>query len=154
MVFKFALKYIFKATTEEEKLKSSVIYGWSLLAILVVSALLMESPIVNGSFSTFLGYLFLIALVLYIVRYNSVKPLLGAASAGITILTISTILDSLVSKRDGSGGGYSFGALIGILFVIGFLLLKNLVLSTFYLIRETYRYYKYKKMAMPLEETI
>lgn len=93
MVFKLVLNYIFKAETEEEKLKASVIYGWSLIIIALLSIFLVDiaTKFGNNSIVEFFAVIFLIVTILFMTRYNSVKPLLGAASAGISIVAFTAV---------------------------------------------------------------
>lgn len=152
MIFKLFLKYIFKANTEEEKLRASVIYGWSLAVIGIACAIIgSETSYTARNLSDTCYMISLITLALFIFRYTSVKPLLGAAAGGITVIAIGTIFDSLLNRRDNAFG---FGALMGVLLVLGFMIVKNIFVSWYYLLRESFRYYKFKKEHAILEETI
>ncbi|WP_342534569.1 hypothetical protein MHB40_10810 [Lysinibacillus sp. FSL K6-0057] len=154
MVFKLVLNYIFKAETEEEKLKASVIYGWSLIVIALLSIFLVDiaAKFRNNSIVEFFAVLFLIATILFITRYNSIKPLLGAASAGISIVAFTAVLESIFSRRN--DGSATMGAIFGALLVLGLIITKNSIMSLYYLSRETYRFYNYKMKSINLEKTI
>lgn len=153
MIFKLVLKHVFKAETEEEILKASVIYGWSLALVGISCALIMGTlvNVIPETIGTFLTWGFVITLVLFIVRYTSVKPILGAAAGGITVIAIGTILDNLTNRKDSAFG---MGALFGVILVLFFMILKNLIVAWYYLVSETYRYYRYKKNRIQLEETV
>ncbi|MER2005900.1 MAG: hypothetical protein ABS939_00490 [Psychrobacillus sp.] len=154
MVFNLFLKLV-KAKTEEERLKWSVIYGWSLAGIGILSFVIFASISGRIDSNEFLvslsGWLWIISLLLFIVRYTSSKPLLGAAAAGITVITLGTIIDQLTHRRDGAFG---MGALFGVIIVLFFMCLKNLIVNWFYLIRETIRYGKYIKGGTALDLTV
>ncbi|PJO43370.1 hypothetical protein [Lysinibacillus xylanilyticus] len=150
MVFKLVLKHIFKAETEEEKLKASVIYGWSLVAVAVISFFLIG--IVNNSIAELFALLLLVVIILFMTRYNSVKPLLGAASAGISVVAFTAVLESFFSRRNDSSA--TMGAIFGVIIVLGLMIIKNGILSLYYLSRETYRFYNYKMKSTSLEKTI
>jgi hypothetical protein len=150
MVFKLVLNHIFKAETEEEKLKASVIYGWSLIAVAVISFFLIS--VVNNSIAELFALLLLVVIILFITRYNSVKPLLGAASAGISVVAFTAVLESIFSRRNDSSA--TMGAIFGVILVLGLIITKNSIMSLYYLSRETYRFYNFKVKCTSLEETI
>ncbi|MFB7157329.1 hypothetical protein [Lysinibacillus sp. NPDC056232] len=150
MVFKLVLNHIFKAETEEEKLKASVIYGWSLIAVAVISFFLIS--VVNNSVAELFALILLVVIILFITRYNSVKPLLGAASAGISVVAFTAVLESVFSRRNDSSA--TMGAIFGVILVLGLIITKNCIMSLYYLSRETYRFYNYKTKCTSLEETI
>ncbi|WEA41653.1 hypothetical protein [Lysinibacillus fusiformis] len=150
MVFKLVLKHIFKAETEEEKLKASVIYGWSLVTVTVISFFLIG--IVNNSIAELFALIFLVVIILFMTRYNSVKPLLGAASAGISVVAFTAVLESVFSRRNDSSA--TMGAIFGVIIVLGLMIIKNGFMSLYYLSRETYRFYNYKMKSTSLEKTI
>ncbi|SCX63412.1 hypothetical protein [Lysinibacillus fusiformis] len=150
MVFKLVLKHIFKAEIEEEKLKASVIYGWSLVTVAVISFFLIG--IANNSTAELSALIFLVVIILFMTRYNSVKPLLGAASAGISVVAFTAVLESFFSRRNDSSA--TMGAIFGVIIVLGLMIIKNGILSLYYLSRETYRFYNYKMKSTSLEKTI
>ncbi|MFJ7982233.1 hypothetical protein ACIQ1D_18400 [Lysinibacillus xylanilyticus] len=150
MIFKLALKHIFKAETEKEKLKASVIYGWSLVTVAVISFFLIG--IVNNSIAELFALILLVVIILFMTRYNSVKPLLGAASAGISVVAFTAVLESVFSRRNDSSA--TMGAIFGVIIVLGLMIIKNGILSLYYLSRETYRFYNYKMKSTSLEKTI
>ncbi|WP_341301170.1 hypothetical protein MHB44_00635 [Lysinibacillus sp. FSL H8-0500] len=155
MIFTFMLKNVFKAQTEAEILKSSVIYGWSLVGIMTITiALLGILPqFVQGGFDAGPAlFVFLIAWILFTARYTSFKPMLGAASAGITIVAFSALLENAFARRN--NGSFTMGILFGVLFVLLTIALKNSLVSLFYLIKETVRFIKYKKHQITLEDTM
>ncbi|MGG0658083.1 hypothetical protein [Rummeliibacillus pycnus] len=148
MIFNFVLKHVFKASTEEEKLKASLIYGWGLAFIGIVSVIIADLlPNVSTPFT----WIVIITLGLFIMRYTSVKPILGAAAGGITVVAIGAMLENLFNRRDNA---LSMGALFGVIIVLFGMIVKNLIVSWFYLIRETIRYYKHKKNNSELSETV
>ena len=156
MVFNSFLKLV-KADSEEERLKWSVYYGWGLVSISLTTMLLtlifLEFNLKNESLLITLSWIFYITFFLFVFRYTSVKPFLGAAAGGITVVSIAMIIESLFSRRN---NGLSFGALLGVIFVLSFIIIKNFIISFYYLIKETYRYYKYCKNSkeVNLEDTI
>lgn len=150
MVFKLVLKHIFKAETEEEKLKASVIYGWSLISVATICFFLLS--IVSDSIAEALALILLIVIILFMTRYNSVKPLLGAASAGISVVAFTAVLESIFSRRNDSSA--TMGAIFGVILVLGLMITKNCIMSIYYLSRETYRFYNYKIKSTRLENTI
>lgn len=154
------LNFIFtkvNAQTEEEKLRWSVIYGWSLLGITLLSfviiGLFLQLPqnFQSQSLMKLISWGGIISFILFMFRYTSAKPFLGAAAAGIATITLGTILDSLFNRRDGS---FAIGAIIGVLAVLIFICLKNIVVSFYYLICETLRFKKHLKSGQVLETTI
>lgn len=147
MIFKLILK-LAKANTEREKLKCSVIYGWSLVVISMLS-LIMINALPSGIGELVL-YIWLITFLLFAFRYTSAKPFLGAAAGGITTIGIGAILDNLFRRNDNA---MMMGALIGTIFYLAFLLAKNLIVGLYYLSKETYRYVKSKDQ-VELEKTI
>lgn len=152
MIFNLVLKYIFKANTEADKLRASVIYGWTLaivgfLSLMLGNAIAAQSSDVANNFLT----VTIVTLALFIMRYTSVKPLLGAAAGGITVVALATIIEGVFNRRDNA---FSLGALTGVLLVLFFMIIKNIVVSWYYLIKETYRFYQYKKNNEVLDETV
>ncbi|MGG0670235.1 hypothetical protein ABE073_17100 [Lederbergia citrisecunda] len=154
------LNFIFKkvnAETEEEKLKWSVIYGWSLIGMIFLSyiiiGLLLQLPanIQPKLLVQLMGWICIISFILFMFRYTSTKPFLGAAAAGITTITFAAILDSLTNRRDGS---FTFGAMLGVIAVLLFICLKNIVVSLYYLIRETIRLRRHIKSGQQLDSTL
>lgn len=153
MVFKWMLKHVFKAETEEERLKASVIYGWSLIATAVILFFWIDIvTAVNKSIAEIFALILLAVFILFITRYNSVKPLLGAASAGISIVAFTAVLESIFSRRNDSS--VTMGAIFGVILVLALIIFKNAIMSLFYLSRETYRFYNYKVRDTSLEKTI
>lgn len=156
MVFKYFLSSV-KAETEEDILKWSVKYGWGLVAIGLISFILLgifeglPSSIRPGLLINTVMFTWLASFVLFIMRYTTAKPILGAAAAGITTVAFAAIFDSLFGRRDGA---FAVGALIGSLLVIGILLLKNIVVSWYYLLSETIRYIKYTRSQVELDPTV
>ncbi|MDM5333977.1 hypothetical protein QUF56_12140 [Ureibacillus composti] len=153
MIFELVLKYIFKAETEEERLKSSVIYGWTLAILGIFSSIIVGSfaDVIQEDLGVIFLWTSLITFALFIIRYTSVKPLLGAAAGGISVIAIGAILDSLSNRKDNA---LSIGALFGVLLTLFIMLVKNLIVSWYYLIRETVRYYHFKKKHIQLDETV
>ncbi|AWE06331.1 hypothetical protein DCE79_02550 [Lysinibacillus sp. 2017] len=154
MIFNFVVKYIFKAQTEADRLRASIIYGWALVGTIVTSICLLNIEIVmrTSPLNEIFFSLFFIALALLIFRYNSVKPMLGAASAGITVVAFTALFENIFSRRNDNS--HTVGAIFGVLFVIVLLIMKNLIFSMYYLIRESIRYYQYKKNSHELENTV
>lgn len=144
-----------KAEKEEDRLKWSVKYGWSLVVLGLLSfitfGLLAEASDETNFLMDICGWIWIISTLLFMFRYTSAKPLLGAAAAGITVITIGTILDQLSNRRDGALG---MGAMFGVIMVLFFICIKNLIVSWFYLIRETIRYVNYLKKDTVLDFTV
>lgn len=143
MIFNFLLK-IKKVEDEVERLKLSIIYGWSLVIIGLVSFILvslLETTNMDDVVS-FFAVVWLISICLFAFRYTSVKPFLGAMASGITVVSIWAIIESSFSKRD---NGSWIGAFVGMMVVLMFIFIKNIIVGFYYLIRETVRYVKYIK---------
>lgn len=142
-----------RAETEVEKLEASVIYGWGLVGIGFLSFLISFSlkSILYPSIITFLAYIWLFTFLLFLFRYTSTKPFLGAAAGGISVITLGSILDNMSRRNDGS---YFLGALIGVLFMIFLILIKNFFVSWYYLIKETIRFSQSKHNKISLEDTV
>lgn len=153
MVFNLFLR-LMRANTEVERLKWSVYYGWALLAIIVISFMIfgiLGKVSTNDAEDPF-ALIFWVCLLLFSFRYTSTKPFLGAIAGGVTVISIAVIIDNLSSRRDSSS---SLGAFVGVMLMLLFIILKNVVVGLYYLIKETIRYVKFKKSSdsTGLEET-
>lgn len=143
MIFNLLMKLV-KAETEADRLKWSVYYGWGLVATSLVTFIIISlqgnssTPTNSDAAVTF----FIIATLLFSFRYTSVKPFLGAVAGGVSVISIAMLFDSLFSRRDSSA---SFGAFIGVMFVLLFMIIKNIIVGLYYLIKETIRFVQYKK---------
>lgn len=107
-------------------LKYSLVYGWSVVLLLVLIPYLIKSNVT--------GITVLLAAILLSIRYSLMKPVLRTGAYGAGIVGVASILDYLF---DNENSEYGFGALLGVLFMLVFFLLKNLVVSIWYLLRET-----------------
>lgn len=141
---------------EEERLRRSIIYGWSLIVFGGVTPILVFLFISNESVLRITAWIWLFGIILFAFRYTSGKPILGAASAGIKVMGFAYIIDLILSRRNSAGGGSALlGAFVGVMFVILLIFTKNLVLGSYYLLRETYRYIQFKRNEeVSLEQTI
>lgn len=156
VIFSYLLKQV-GAETEEDVLKWSVMYGWGLVAASLLSFVILGvflslpeniQPIL---LMKCISFIWLAAFILFIFRYTSVKPMLGAAAAGITTITIASVFDSWSDRRDSS---LTMGAFLGVVLVLSVLLTKNIIVSWYYLISETVRYMKYHRKQITLETTV
>jgi hypothetical protein len=139
--------------SEEERLKRSIIYGWSLVIFGGIIPLLVLSTVTYEGIVMIAAWMWMIGCTLFAFRYTSAKPILGAASEGIKVMGIAYIIDLILSRRNG-GGGALLGAFVGVMFILMLIFTKNLVVGLYYLSKETYRYIQFKKNEqVSLEQT-
>ena len=141
MIFKLLLKLV-KAETEADRLKWSVYYGWGLVATSLVTFIFIESQYNTSPTTNVALMFFIISTMLFSFRYTSVNPFLGAVAGGVSVISIAMLFDNLSSRRDSAA---SFGAFMGVLAVLIFMIIKNVIVGLYYLIKETIRYVEYKK---------
>lgn len=127
---------------EWKKLKISVLFGWlilSLVPILSIAVWLIES--MKYPLGEYLYIASICALIILCLRYSLIKPiqLAGAALAG--IFTVSII--ELISRGRISEQSFLISGFL-ILVMLLFVLVRSMLLSVFYLLRESFYYYKYK----------
>lgn len=139
---------------EEEKLKRSIIYGWSLVGLGGILPFLIFLVFTNEGILMVGTWMWLIGVTLFAFRYSSAKPILGAAAGGIKVMGFAYIIDLFLSRRNG-GGGALLGAFVGVMFVLIVIFTKNLIVGLYFLSMETYRYIHFKKNThAPLEQTV
>lgn len=154
-MFKLLLKYS-GAKSEEEVLKFSVLYGWSLVAIGLVGfafiVIFANSPqeVHPTYFMNVVATLWILSFLLFMFRYTSVKPILGMAAAGITTITLTLFLESVFNRKDNF---LSMGAMLGAILVLFVLLMKNMVVSWYYLSLETIRLVSSRRYKLKLDTT-
>ena len=117
--------------TPFRKLLYSTIFGRTIMIVFVVLPFVMkvDEPEVS----------IILAAILLSIRYSLMKPILHASAVGAGIVGIGALLDYLLHNREGSFG---FGALVGVLIGLALLLMKNLIVSIWYLLKETFTLYR------------
>ena len=140
--------------SEEERLRRSIIFGWSLIVFGGIIPFLVFLTISNEGILVVASWMWIIGITLFAFRYTSSKPILGAASKGIKVMGLAYIIDLFLSRRNG-GGGALLGAFVGVMFVLMIIFTKNIIVGLYYLSKETYRYIQFKKNEKVfLEQTI
>lgn len=132
--------------TPINKLHLSVIFGWATLLIAVLSALVMQDEI--NQFNENIIMCGFWAYVILAVRYSVLKPveLMGAVFAG--WLTTS-IFEYFSGIRNNDGPNIIYWTFVLAIFL--FVFIKSAIISTYFLLRETYqlvKYYRNKKQFM------
>jgi hypothetical protein len=125
------------------KLKVSVYFGWIIIGLIPIFSITwwLIDPM-DYSFGEYLYLTLMCALIILCIRYSMIKPvqLAGAALAG--ILTVS-IIELLSRGRVTEQSIIVSGILIMLMLLL--VLIRGMILSLFYLSRESYHYFKYKE---------
>lgn len=119
--------------TPNRRLFISLIFGWSVVLIFFISF-----PLLDNVLGLFVGG------ILLSIRYSMIKPFLKASASGAGIVGGASILDMLFSNRENQGN-LTMGVLIGVIFGLVLILIKNTIISLYYLALETYEFVKLKK---------
>ena len=128
----------------ERRLFYSVTIGWSLI-ILTVVALLLSA---NFSFFDNLASLLILLTPIYLcIRYSTFGPVIKSTASGFTVVAGVSIIDYIFSRRD-TAGSLTFGALIGVLIAVFFILVWNTIKAIYYLIKETITFFQYKDIVL------
>ncbi len=129
--------------TSEQKLLYSIIYGWGMLfiflAILPLWVWITEG--IDPLETMMLG--FWGAAIFLSLRYSLMNPVLRVVSGGAKVIGITYVFGLIFDRRN--SGSMAYGALLGALFILVLVLLKNAIISMYYLIKETYTFVTVKK---------
>ena len=133
--------------TPINKLHLSVILGWATLLIAVLSALVMQDEI--NQFNENIIMCGFWAYVILAIRYSVLKlvELMGAVFAGWLTTSIFEYFSGI--RNNDAGPNIIYWTFVLAIFL--FVFIKSAIISTYFLLRETYqlvKYYRNKKQFM------
>ena len=137
------MRPIFSKMTSYQKLKYSVVFGWSIIIFFLIIIPYISEKGGTSADSVYLTCVVITAILLSL-RYSLLKPVLKATIGGAKVVGIAYILESIFARREQHGSA-TLGAFVGAMLVILFFLFKNAIIATYYLIRETIELVQWKK---------